>query len=263
MLAADGSSTVAFCLASDSPSGTIKLGDVTAATGDVNLQVGLVESPSTGTFSVVAPSGGAIVAAPVQVPGGLLGLMCPSSVPVVTAVCDEITNSTLNTVTAVVQSAGTPSAFSLAAGLTSGEPIITVPVMIQLQNPLLGSDCYIGSDSDPILLNPQNLTAPAVQVERFDGNGTPDTAGVMEAIYSLGGTQGDDTAAIPAATGCGALGVLDGAIDLKVGLPSASGNNSVTLDDASAYFTGIAAPGVAAPNDGQDLASYWNSAVQS
>ena len=81
MLAANGTSTIAFCLASDSPSGSVTLGKTTAPTGDVNLQVGLVDNTSTGTFTVVAPSGGAITAAPVQIPGGLLGLMCPSSIP--------------------------------------------------------------------------------------------------------------------------------------------------------------------------------------
>jgi hypothetical protein len=264
MLAATGTTTTAFCVVSDSPSGTIKIGNVTATTGDTNLQVGVIENASTGTFSVVAPPAGAVVEAPVQIPGGLLGLICPSSVPVVTAVCNEITNSQLNTVTAVVQSAGTPSNFSLTAGLSSGKPILTVPVKIQLVNPLLGSDCYLGSNSDPILLQPENTTTPAIQIEEFDGNGTPDaTNGVMTAIFSTGGTQGDDTAAIPGASGCGLLGVLDPAVDLKDGLPSASGNNSVVLNDASAYLAGLENPESVAPNDGQDLANFWQSAVQS
>jgi len=264
MLAADGVSNIAFCVASDSPSGSIKIGNVTASTGDSNLQIGLVQNTSTGVFSVVSPAGGAIVTAPVQIPGGLLGLMCPSSVPVVTAVCDEITNSQLNAVTAVVQPAGNPSDFSLAAGLSSGIPIISLPVKIQLQNPLLGSTCYLGSDSDPIVLHPENATTPAVNVEQFDGNGTPDASnGVMDAIFSTGGTQEDATAAIPGASGCGLLGVLDAAVDLKVGLPSASGNNTLVLNDASAYLADLQDPAAAAPNDGQDLSSFWHSAVQS
>jgi hypothetical protein len=264
MLAATGTSSIALCVASDSPSGSITIGNVTATTGDVNLQIGLVENTSTGTFSVVAPSGGAVVAAPVQIPGGLLGLMCPSDVPAVTAVCDEITDSALNTVTAVVESAGSPSNFNLDAGLSSGEPIVTVPVMIQLENPLLGSDCYLGSESDPILLQPENTTTPTVQFEQFDADGTPDaTDGVMSAIFSTGGTQEDDTAAVPGASGCGLLGILDPAVDLKDGLPSASGNNSVILNDASSYLAGVKGPATVAPNDGQDLASYWQSGVES
>lgn len=260
MLAADGTSNIAFCVASDSPSGSIKLGNVTAPTGDSNLQLGLIEDASTGTFSVVTPAGGAIVTAPIQIPGGLLGLICPSNVPVVSAVCNEITNGTLNAVTAVVQSAGNPSDFSLDAGLSSGTPIITLPVKIQLQNPLLGSNCYIGSNSDPIVLHPENVTTPNANFEQFDGNGTPDSAGAMEAIFSLGGTQEDNSAAAPAVSGCGLLGALDLAVDLKVGLPSASGNNILVLNNAAAYFAGFAA---AVPNEGQQLSANWHSAVQS
>jgi hypothetical protein len=257
MLAADGASTLAFCLASDSPSGDITLGNLTVPSGDVNLQAGILENLSTGAFTVVSPSGGALVAAPVSIPGGLLGLVCPSSIPVVSAICAQITNSTLNAITAVVQPAGSPSGFSLAAGLSEGSPIITVPVMIQLQNPLLGSTCYIGSKSNPILLTPENLTAPTIGGEFFDANGTPDPSGVMQAIVSTGGTEGAGSAAIPGASGCGFLGALNGAVDLKVGLPSPAGKSSFTLDNASSFFAGLTAPGA---NDGKLLAQYWNSA---
>jgi hypothetical protein len=260
MLAADGTSNIAFCVASNSPSGSIKLGKITAPMGDSNLQIGVIENANTGAFSVVTSAGGAIVNAPIQIPGGLLGLICPSSVPVVSAVCNEITNSTLNAVTAVVQPAGNPSNFSLDAGLSSGIPIINLPVKIQLQNPLLGSNCYIGSNSNPIVLNPENVTTPNVNFEEFDGNGTPDPNGVMDAIYSLGGTQEDNSAAAPAASGCGLLGVLDLAVDLKVGLPSASGNNILVLNNAAAYLAGFA---TAVPNEGQQLSANWHSAVQS
>ncbi len=132
-----------------------------------------------------------------------------------------------------------------------------MPVMIALQNPLLGSTCYVGSKSNPILLTPENLTAATIGGEFFDANGTPDPSGVMQAIASTGGTQGAGSAAIPGATGCGLLGVLDGAVDLKVGLPSPAGKSSFILDNASSYFAGLASPG---SGDGKLLAQYWNSA---
>ena len=257
MLAADGNTTLAFCLASDSPSGSITLGNITVASGDVNLQAGILENTSDDSFTVISPSGGALVAAPVQIPGGLLGLICPSNIPVVSVVCSEITSSSLNAVTAAVQPAGNPSGFSLVAGLSEGVPIITVPVKIQLQNPLLGPDCYIGSNSNPILLTPENLTAPTIGGEFFDANGTPDAAGVMESIVSTGGTEGAGSAPIPGAAGCGLLGALNGIVDLKVGLPSPAGKSSFTLNKASSYFAGLASPG---SDDGQLLAQYWNSA---
>lgn len=84
----------------------------------------------------------------------------------------------------------------------------------------------------------------------------------MFGLYSTGGTQGDSSAAAPGATGCGLLGVLDGAVDLKDGLPSAAGNNPVVLNNASSYLGRLNDPAGAAPNDGQDLSSYWLSAVR-
>lgn len=53
MLAADGSSTIAACASSDSPNGSIKIGNTTTPTGESNLQFGLVENTSAFTFSLV------------------------------------------------------------------------------------------------------------------------------------------------------------------------------------------------------------------
>lgn len=263
MLAADGTLTdVASCNAADSPSGSIKLGNITAATGDSNLQFGLVLNDNTGQGPIVPPSGGAITAAPVQIPGGLLGLMCPSDIPAMSVLCSEIIGDSLNAVTAVVEPAGDPSGFSLGAGLATGQPILTLPVRIQLQNPLLGSACFIGSDADPIVLHPENLSAPATSFERYDANGAPDPAGAFASIV-LTGTQGDNTFAVPGASGCGPAGVADLAIDLKSGLPSPSGDNSLMLDNSVTHaLGGFAVPTQQAPTEGQDLAAAWHAAVQ-
>jgi hypothetical protein len=261
MLAADGNSIIAVCNTSDSPSGSIKLGNSTATTGDSNLQFGLLYSSAANTFSFVSPPGGAILAAPVPVPGGLTGLMCPSSIPVVSTLCNEAIGP-LNDVTATVQPAGNPSNFNFNAGVGTGQPILTLPVKIQLQNPLLGSSCYIGTDSNPIVLHPENTTAPQITAEYFDPNGTPDPNGTMFS-FVLTANQSDSTFSVPGANGCGPGGVADVAIDLKEGLPSPSGNNYLVLNNATTYFdAGFVNPGAQYPNEGQDLAAAWNSAVQ-
>src|SRR5215469_5535216 len=64
MLAADGAKISDECLASDSPSGSIKLANTAATTGDSNLQLGVLLTAIGGATKPVAPSGGAIVAAP-------------------------------------------------------------------------------------------------------------------------------------------------------------------------------------------------------
>jgi hypothetical protein len=266
MLAADGNTTVAACAAADSPSGSIKLGNSTTPTGDANLQFGVIQDNSTSpsTDAVVSPAGGALVTAPATVPGGVLGLMCPSQVPVVAALCNEAANSDLNTVTATVEAAGQPSNFNLVAQFLIGQPIITLPVKIHLHNPLLGSSCYIGSDSDPIVLHPANLAQPTFgNGEQFDANGTPDPNGVLQSTVLIG-NQGDSTFAVPGASGCGGLTSLlvDPAINLKLGLPSPSGNNNLVLANTTSQLATFSDPPAFAPNEGQDLSADWHSAVQ-
>jgi hypothetical protein len=263
MLAADGVNIIADCAATDSPSGSATLGDTTLATGNSNLQLGVLINTNTGADTAVAPSGGAIVAAPVQVPGGLLGLMCPSTIPAVTLLCDSITNSKLNAVTATIQAAGNPSNLDLANAFNKGATVITLPVKIHLSNPLLGSDCYIGSNSSPIVLNPKTEVVPPKSSTRtFDPNGTPHPNGTMLEVTLSGGQLGDSTFAVPGASGCGPLGVADPAVDLKQGLPSPSGDNSLVLDNVTVNIAGFADPSSVAPNEGKALSAAWHSAVK-
>ena len=261
MLQADGVNKVPLCVASSSPSGTITIGNMTPTTSQSDLQFGLVSS-SAG-FAVIAPEQGAVQSAPVLEPGGLSGMICPSSKPPVAQLCKTLAgNSRLNKVTATLGSAGDPSNFNLGAGLSSGIPIVTLPVKIHLRNPFLGPKCYIGTNANPIVLHPENATNPAVQTESFDGNGTPDPTGAMFAIFSNGGTQQDTSFSVPAATGCGAAGRLDGPINLKGGLPSPAGQNSLVLTNASAFLAGLGNPSAAAPNAGVDLSNFWHSAIK-
>jgi len=260
MLAATGNPTSASCLASESASGTIKLGPTTVTTRGTNLQAGLLTTRNVAT--IVAPRGGAILAEPVQIPGGLLGLMCPSDIPVVSAICDQlIENNPLNVVTATVRAAGAPSEFNLAAGLGVGQPILRLPVKIQLSNPFLGSNCFIGSNADPIVLRPANLTRPAGSIVRFNPDGTANPNGVMGYAVATGASQSDSTFAVPGANGCGLLGVLDFAVNLKQGLPSPSGQNSLVLDNATTRFGGHFQPALQTPNQGQRLSDAWHAAV--
>ncbi|MEU8482879.1 hypothetical protein [Streptomyces sp. NPDC048641] len=261
MLAADGQTDVAICIASSSASGSIKLGNSQVPTGRTDLQAGVVTHPG-GTSTVVSPPGGALVADPAELPGGLLGLMCPSDIPLVSDICRQLTGNALNRVTATVESVNTPTDFQLLNGVQQGKPIITLPVRIKLDNPFLGDSCYIGSASDPIVLRPQNVTAPAVSQSRFDPDGTADPTGVLGRINAGDADQGDATYTVPGANGCGLLGVLDFAVNLKSGIPAASGKNNVVLKSASTHVAVFTDPKSVAPNEGALLSQYWHAAVK-
>jgi hypothetical protein len=261
MLAADGLAQTPQCVVSTSPNGSIKLGNTTVVTGRTNLQMGVLQN-SDGTSTVVGPPDGAIIADSAAVPGGLLGLMCPSDVPGITAVCEQLTNSTLNKITATVESVGAPHDFDQTAGILTGLPIVALPVRIHLQNPFLGANCYIGTKSAPIVLRPENLDYPEFGLSFFNGDGTAADEGEMSRISLGGTTQSDSGFAVPGASGCGlGAGLVDAAVNLKTGLPSPAGNNSLTLNNAQTYLAGLTAPGTVAPDAGRILARNWNSAV--
>jgi hypothetical protein len=239
MLATDSINTAPFCLASNSTHGSITIGNLpTQTTGNNNLQAGLAGGLNG---PVVAPPAGALVVDPVQI-----------STPV-------------GTVTAVTMSAGTPSNFNLFAGISTGTPIITLPIKIQLQNPVLGPSCFIGSDQDPIVLQPVNTDLSQAQIhqagllEPFGVNGVPNLVGPLTTLVSTGAVQGDDTFAVPGATGCGPNGALDAAVNALVGLPSPSGNNHLVLEDAT---SALLLPGFGFGNalTGEEFAADWHIA---
>lgn len=259
MLAADGVTVAAVCLSSSAPNGTFTIGETTLTSGATDLQLGMLNR--AGVYTTVPPAGGAVVGAPVEIPGGLLGLMCPSNIPLVSTICLGLVNNPLNKVTATIQSAGAPTDFNLAAGLAVGVPIVTLPVKIKLDNPFLGSTCYIGSDANPILLKPANLTKPTGRVVRFNADGTPSATGQMGYLSMSGAAQGDSTFAVPKSNGCGLFGILSGAVDLKQHLPSAAGSNSLVLNDATTNLGGFQIPRNFAPTQGQQLSDRWHAAV--
>jgi len=260
VLAADGAELAALCLASSSASGTMTIGKKTVPTAGTDLQIGLLGDGND--YTSVSPEGAGIRAEPVVVPGGLLNLMCPSDIPVLTTLCEKAADSRLNRVVATVEPAGTPTDFSLTAGLSVGQPIITLPVKIRLDNILLGGNCYIGSDEDPILLRPRNTAQPTLELVRYAPDGTDQVDGVMSNIVLSGADQADDSFSVPKANGCGLFGALDWAVNAQLGLPSPEGANSLVLDSASTVTGGFYNPAAHAPDQGRLLSDYWHAAAR-
>ena len=224
----------AACVNASSPGGSLTIGKTTVQTGSQIIQFGVPGSEPSENFIghiVPATENQTLVAAPAQVPGGLVGLICPSNVALVTALCETATNNGLNNVYATAELAGTPSHFNLFAGLTTGVPILTLPVKIHLANPLLGSSCYIGTQQEPIVLHPAGVKKGTQAPFETDPNGY--SVGFLKIV---GATQGDSTFAVPGASGCGGpllSAVVDAAIDLKQALPSPAGKNDLVLDEAT------------------------------
>jgi hypothetical protein len=194
-----------------------------AMTGTFTIKSTTLSTPSPATLSLgftnganglsaVVPTDGTPALQSPPIPVSILGL---PSLP-----------SPLN-VTATPTLVGTPTV-NLINILTGAAPAVSVSLDVSLNNALLGSNCTIGTPSDPIAINlTTGTTSPPPPNQPITGAPgylvTNPTTGVGR---DTGVVLVDNAFAVPGANGCGLLGALDPALDTVEGLPSAAGNNT-------------------------------------
>jgi hypothetical protein len=144
--------------------------------------------------------------------------------------CESIFDNHLTSVYATTEVAGSASSIVL------NQPFLEIgystalylPVKVKLENTLLGSKCYIGSNTEPIELELSSAAPGKVgKIKTKAGGGI---------LVITGNTLVDSTFKAPAATGCGVDGLLDSLLNSKLGLPATTGNNAVlnnTLEEAN------------------------------
>jgi hypothetical protein len=200
-----------------------------ASSGGDNDGPNLVDGYQGGILPPPAGLSAMLVTKPDLIPQKLTtALGCSTTTdPVVKSVCTQAENfgGKYQDVYALAQSAGQITNFGVLTW--------TQRIKFKLINPLLGSNCYIGSDNNPVVINPQLSVGPGGQLQELtDPNPTahPDT-------FTLGITVAsatDNTFTAPGVTGCGPGGAknvsIDTALDAGTGLPAASGVNSLTLN---------------------------------
>ncbi len=224
-------SNVNGCVYAPTESGEITLGKESVPIVKTQvLQGGLVteEEPFVKYLSA-AVNGETLVKTPEPVPGGLLGLKCNNDNVILRGLCARFFENrftSVNSITELAAPAGSVK-FNTFAEQTGQGAALTLPVKVRLENPLLGKECYIGSNSNPIELE---LTTGST----IGGpTGSPGRASTKEegGILVINGTSlVSNTFSVPGATGCGPFGLLDGVIDSKIGLPSAAGKNTAILN---------------------------------
>lgn len=229
-----------ICVASNSSNGVFRLGKRTVKTGNSNLQFGLHFDSTMPELDFIE-FGGSLRSAPAYPKGGLLNIRLPDSPEsnplqrlkeLVNGTVFEGPGSVLGVRSRVVL-AGQPSDFDLAAGLSPNSgPVLNLPVLIRLEHPLLGRNCRIGSKQNPIVLQPETLTVG--EVSFVNDPVDPDKV----AIRSLGGSQGDDSFAVPRATNCGPAGLLTPIVNNQLGLPLKPGGAEITLLDGAVTLLG-------------------------
>jgi hypothetical protein len=226
------------CIAGQIKSGSVTVGNITTQVVEpVDVEFGVWDPPNPqaggdnrgGQWDggvIPPPSGLADMVATKAdpIPESLTtALGCPSTDATVQSICQQAAaNPADNQVSALAQGSGQLTNFALFSW--------TQRIKFQLLNPLLGNNCYIGSDNNPIVLNPQVSVGPGGQfVEEPDpeiNTVHPDVAvlGITGAVAS------DNTFAAPGVTGCGPGGAaniaVDEALDSGTGLPAAAGNSA-------------------------------------
>ena len=156
-----------------------------------------------------------------KVPGGLAGLVECDKISnfIERILCEGFFENGLTGVNAVTELAGSASSVVLNSAyeqLGVGTAL-TLPVKVKLENPLLGSECYIGSTKEPIKLE---LTTGATTGGPTGKPGTKTTKEEGGIVVISGVSLVGNTFTAPKATGCGLLGILDGILNEKIGLPS-------------------------------------------
>jgi hypothetical protein len=213
---------VAACIVAHTTSGEFKLGKKTVdITKTLTLQGGLKE----GSPELIAPVGAEILSkVPIEVPGGLTGI-------------EGLGLGETTEVTATTELAGPVKVYQ--GNLLEGKgTAVTLPVKVKLENQALGSECYVGSAAEPIVLNlTTGTTKPPAGVTPISGSPGTVSLNPATSIASVSGQSLVENAfAVPGASGCGGslAALVDEAVDVQVGLPAAAGENVAKLDGSSA-----------------------------
>jgi hypothetical protein len=112
---------------------------------------------------------------------------------------------------------------------------LVLPIKVKLENPLLGDECYIGSNSEPITLEltsgTTNPKAPNKPISGKAGNNATRAEGLILVISENSLVENNFKA--PGVTGCGGIFsfLLDPIIDSKISLPSPAGHNTAILNN--------------------------------
>lgn len=231
------------CLYAKSESGVFTVGKKTVPLEKaVILQGGLKERTETEFEFFAAQDGNTLTKVPQNVPGGLSGLVNCTEIKgsgiletLERGTCKGIFENGLTGVTATTELAAPASTIKVNLGNILGETGtgLQLPVKVHLENPLLGSSCYVGSNSAPILIPfTTGTTSPPLPNKPISGK-----AGTLEFTESgilklLNNSLVNNSFAAPKTNGCGGIFefLIGPIINASLGVPAAAGNNTAILN---------------------------------
>jgi hypothetical protein len=227
------------CILSQSTGGEVVIGSSRAPIkSTITLQGGSALNLTTGEEEFFAAKDGkTLLKAGQPVEGGLLDLLPKSDLPEwLWSTYEFFFENGLTGVEAVTELAKPASEIGISAGnLVAEEGVaLKLPVKVHLENPLLGSECYIGSSSQPIYLSlTTGKTAPPKPNSPITGAvGELSLNGAETILTAKGYKLVDNAFSAPEATNCGEWWdswAITPILNSKIGLPAASGKNTAIL----------------------------------
>ncbi|HKZ13187.1 MAG TPA: hypothetical protein VJL81_05005 [Solirubrobacterales bacterium] len=235
------------CLQAVTTSGEVVIGKKTVpVVNPVTLQGAMTANVEGFRTMIAATNGQTLTPVAQPVPGGLAGIVNCKEISnfLVRLGCEAVFENGLTGLNATLELAGSASQIRVSeANLALEEGIaLEMPVKVHLENPLLGSTCYIGSNGSPLLwklttgtTSPPAGTAP---IKGFSGVGE---FLEEETLLQINGAKlVENNWSAPKSSGCGGFGVeliLDPIIDSQVGLPAAAGKNVASLTNTISLAT--------------------------
>jgi hypothetical protein len=216
----------------------------------IRMQGGIDEENEAGNEPFIAAEDGVILSrTPQPVPGGLLGIIAPASLPSSPRdALERLVGQGATGVALTIELAAPAGAIGLSSfSLLLRKGIaLSMPAKIRLSNPFLGEDCYIGSNAKPLKLEfTSGTTSPPPPNKPIVGRpGGPEVTEDGELVAVEGMMLVSNSFAVPQAQGCGGSSstVIDAAIDAQLGLPSPAGHNTAviggTLEEATSGSVG-------------------------
>ncbi len=227
------------CLYSVTKSGEVILGSKEVPiVNPVTLQGGTLKAVEGVAPFVAAANGDTLSKTPQPVPGGLAGIVNCKKIKefFLRIACELVFENGATGLNATLELARPASEISLSETNLVGEEgtALKLPVKTHLENPFLGSECYVGSSSSPLIWNlTTGTTSPPEPNKPIKGHAGEvefleegRIAELKEAILV------DNAWSAPGASGCGGFPaelILDPIINAAAGLPATAGHNTAIL----------------------------------
>lgn len=239
------------CLYSVTTGGKVVLGNkTTPIVNPVTLQGGFsAENEETHFSSFFGASGAETLSkTPQPVPGGLAGIVPPESAPpIVKEALKFFFENELTGVNATLELAKPASEIKISNFnvLFESGVALKLPVKVHLENPFLGSSCYVGSSSSPIIWNLTTGTTspPGPNTPIAGSSGLASFKEEFRIAELTENVLVENAWSAPEATGCGGfpLDLLVDPIINKVSLGDlAAGHNTAVLENTIDVATATA-----------------------